>query len=139
MRKGALFNAEISYLLSKLGHTDQVTIGDAGLPIPIHCQRIDMALTKGIPSFLQVFEIISAEMQIEQVFLAEEIKHHNPTLLTAINEHLKQIKQQQKSPIVIKFIPHIQFKQQTLESKAIIRSGECQPYANIILQAGVAF
>ena len=34
MRKGQLFNSDIYQVLSKMGHTDQIAIGDAGLPIP---------------------------------------------------------------------------------------------------------
>lgn len=41
--------------------------------------------------------------------------------------------------IEIRYTTHEQFKQQTAESQAVIRSGECSPYANIILCAGVTF
>lgn len=33
MKKGVLLNADISAVISRLGHTDQIVIGDAGLPI----------------------------------------------------------------------------------------------------------
>ncbi len=45
MKKGVLLNSEISAVISQLGHADQITIGDAGLPIPSLAQRIDLALT----------------------------------------------------------------------------------------------
>ncbi|MDH8101810.1 RbsD/FucU domain-containing protein, partial [Klebsiella pneumoniae] len=41
--------------------------------------------------------------------------------------------------IEIRYTTHEQFKQQTAESQAVIRSGERSPYANIILCAGVTF
>ena len=41
--------------------------------------------------------------------------------------------------IEIRYTTHEQFKQETAESQAVIRSGECSPYANIILCAGVTF
>ncbi|MBI3310988.1 MAG: D-ribose pyranase, partial [Serratia liquefaciens] len=41
MKKGVLLNADVSAVVSRLGHTDQVAIGDAGLPIPAATQRID--------------------------------------------------------------------------------------------------
>ncbi|POY46153.1 RbsD/FucU domain-containing protein, partial [Avibacterium paragallinarum] len=34
---------------------------------------------------------------------------------------------------------HEEFKALSQESKAIVRSGECTPYANIILVSGVPF
>ncbi|WP_043886497.1 RbsD/FucU domain-containing protein, partial [Vibrio sp. 16] len=44
MKKSTLINAELSYLVATLGHTDEITICDAGLPIPDDVQRIDLAL-----------------------------------------------------------------------------------------------
>ena len=34
MKKHGILNSDISKVLSDLGHTDQITIGDAGLPVP---------------------------------------------------------------------------------------------------------
>lgn len=36
-------------------------------------------------------------------------------------------------------VPHSNFKTLTAASKAIIRTGECTPYANVILKSGVTF
>ncbi len=41
MRKTKLINSEVSYTISKMGHTDSLTIGDCGLPIPDGVNRID--------------------------------------------------------------------------------------------------
>lgn len=41
MKKGVLLNADVSAVVSRLGHTDQIVICDAGLPIPAVTQRID--------------------------------------------------------------------------------------------------
>lgn len=51
MKKTCLLNNSISSVISKMGHTDIIAIGDCGLPIPKETKRIDLALTKGIPSF----------------------------------------------------------------------------------------
>lgn len=71
--KGVLLNADISAVISRLGHTDQIVIGDAGLPIPATTTRIDLALTRGVPGFLQVVDVVTQEMQVENAYLAEEI------------------------------------------------------------------
>lgn len=34
MKKHGALNSEIDKLLADLGHTDQLTIGDLGLPVP---------------------------------------------------------------------------------------------------------
>ncbi|OTQ01619.1 D-ribose pyranase, partial [Gilliamella apicola] len=118
MRKGQLFNSDIYQVLSKMGHTDQIAIGDAGLPIPDTTLRIDLALTYGIPSFMQVFELISQEMQIEKVILAAEIQEKNPQILAEIIERISQIEQIQNNKIEIIYFPHEMLKKQTHHCKA---------------------
>lgn len=139
MKKGTLLNSDISSVVSRLGHTDSLTIGDAGLPIPAGPQRIDLALMKGIPSFMQVVTAVTEEMQVESAVIAEEIKTHNPHLHSELLALLDLLQQHQGNTISIQYVSHHQFKQQTQRSQAVIRSGECSPYANIILCAGVTF
>ncbi|PHM30632.1 hypothetical protein XIS1_1160004 [Xenorhabdus innexi] len=70
MKKGALLSSDISAVISRLGHTDQIVISDAGLPIPSSTQRIDLALTQGIPDLLSVLEVVVQELQVEAAILA---------------------------------------------------------------------
>ncbi|EIC83946.1 D-ribose pyranase [Serratia sp. M24T3] len=139
MKKAMLLNAEVSQLIASLGHTDRIVIADAGLPVPASTQRIDLALTHGVPSFLQVFAVVTDEMQVEHAVLAEEIKQHNPELHETLIGQLKQLEQHQGNTITLEYVSHQAFKQQTQTTRAVIRSGECSAYANIILCAGVTF
>ncbi|BDH47763.1 D-ribose pyranase [Salmonella enterica subsp. enterica serovar Choleraesuis] len=139
MKKGTVLNADISAVISRLGHTDTLVVCDAGLPVPRTTQRIDMALTHGVPDFIQVLDVVTQEMQVEAVILAEEIKQHNPQLHETVLERIRQLQQHQGNTIEVNYTSHQQFKQQTATSQAVIRSGECSPYANIILCAGVTF
>ena len=139
MKKGVLLNSDVSAVISRLGHTDQIAICDAGLPIPAVTPRIDLALTQGVPTFLQVLGVVTQEMQVESAILAEEIGKHNPSLHEALLAQLTQLGQRQGNTISISYISHSAFKAQTEHSRAVIRSGECSPYANVILCAGVTF
>lgn len=131
LKKRGLLNSEISYLISKLGHTDSIVISDAGLPIPDDVQRIDLALLPGKPPFLEVLEAVLTELEVEKVTIASEMKINNPELYEKIKYIFKNIK--------IEEISHNDFKVKTERAKAIIRTGEFAPFANIILQAGVVF
>lgn len=139
MKKGTLLNSDLSALISRLGHTDTVTIGDAGLPIPQTVPRIDLALIKGLPSFMQVIEAVTEEMQVEGATIAEEIKTQNTALHEALLAFIDGLQTRQGNTIQIHYVSHDQFKQHTQRSHAVIRSGECSPYANVILSAGVTF
>ncbi len=133
MIRGRLLNSEIISVLAAMGHTDQLVIADAELPIPAAVKRIDLALEKGLPSFDATLALIASNMVMEKVILAEEIKENNPEMLKKIKEILSDKK------IEIEFVSHEYFKKLSSSSKAIIRTGECTPYANIILQSGVNF
>ncbi|OON40289.1 D-ribose pyranase [Izhakiella australiensis] len=139
MKKGSLLQADISALIARMGHTDTLVIADAGLPIPAGPQRIDLALTQGVPGFLQVVEQITTEMQVERVTLAHEICQHNEEIHRQLLALIDDLQQRQGNTISIEYISHESFKQQSRQSLGVVRSGECTPYANILLHAGVTF
>ena len=131
MKKSTLINSEISYEISKMGHTDSIVVCDSGLPIPSGVKRIDLALKKGLPTFLDTLDTILEELEVEEVIIAEEI-------IEASNNLYKEI-EKRFANITITTVSHEDFKMLTKESKAIVRTGEFTPYANIILKSGVVF
>lgn len=128
MKKVGIINQPISTVISGLGHTDAVTIADAGLPTPATSERIDLALTAGVPSFTQTLQAILEEMFVEKAILAEEMKTVSPHIFEDVARLL--------GDVPIEVVPHVSFKELTAASRAIIRTGEFTPYANIILVAG---
>ncbi|WP_394209440.1 D-ribose pyranase [Enterovibrio calviensis] len=139
MKKSTLLNSDIAHLVSTLGHTDEYTICDAGLPIPQHVPRIDLALTHGVPGFLETVRVVLTESQIEGVIIAEEFASVSPECHDALLAEIKQEEGRCGKSIAIQYLSHEAFKQRTHSSHAVIRTGECTPYANVIFQAGVVF
>ena len=135
MKKRGILNSDISRVLSYMGHTDRIAVADCGLPIPDETHRIDLAVRLGEPPFLSVLEALLDDMAVEEVLLAEEIKEQNPQLLEKIE--LLLLGKGVDTELI--FVPHTEFKQKTKECKAVIRTGECTPYANIILQSACIF
>lgn len=131
MKKTPLLNNNISNVISKMGHTEMLAIGDCGLPIPSETERIDLALVKGVPGFIETLKAVLLELEIEEVILASEIKEHNNELLEEIKSVIGNVK--------ITFISHEEFKKDLKICKAVIRTGEQKSYANIILKSGVVF
>lgn len=131
MKKSGIINQPISAVIAGLGHTDMLVVADAGLPIPPEPQRIDLALTTGIPSFADTLRTVLTEMQVERAIIASEIIKANPKVYREI--------QRQLSGIPIDTVPHDSLKERTRSARAVIRTGEFTPYANIILIAGVVF
>ncbi|MCI3028841.1 D-ribose pyranase [Desemzia sp. C1] len=132
MKKLGILNSDIAKVLTDLGHTDKIAIGDAGLPIPTGVKRIDLAIALSDPSFIKVLKAVLNDMKVEEVVLAEEIKEQNASQLKAIEAELVEEER-------ITYVSHEEFKQQLKDVKAVIRTGEATPYSNIILQSGVLF
>lgn len=131
MKKKGILNSHISEVLARLGHTDTIVIADCGLPIPDTCIRIDVSLKIGTPGFIETLEVLLDDMQVEKATLAEEIKTHNRRVEEEAAALLKGVQ--------IDYLSHEEFKKETAKAKAVIRTGEATPYANIILHAGVIF
>lgn len=139
MKKNHLINSNLNNLIGKLGHMDEFTVADCGLPIPDNTLRIDLALVRGTPSFLETVDAILQETKIESLTLASEFIAVSPDLH---QKFLKRIAKEEKilnTKINIYYLPHAELKQRTINSKAVVRTGECTPYANVIFSAGVSF
>ena len=131
MKSTELINSEVSAVIARMGHTDGIAIGDCGLPIPDGVQRIDLALVRNQPRFLDTLRAVLTELCVERAVVATELVEGNPELLKEIRTLLPGA--------TIEAVPHEQFKKITENTKAVIRTGECTPYANIILFSGVKF
>ncbi|MDP5008479.1 MAG: D-ribose pyranase [Glaciimonas sp.] len=130
MKKTPLLNIAVSELIASLGHGDTIVIADAGLPVPADVQLIDLALTRGVPSFMDTLTTVLSEMEVGHHLLADELAENSPQLaedIDALNLTDKRT------------LSHTEFKRLTHNARAVIRTGEFTPYANIILVAGVVF
>ncbi len=131
MKRTALLHAELSQVIAALGHGDMLVIGDAGLPIPAGPRRIDLAVTRGVPRLVDVLSAVLSEMQVERAYIAAQaMSAGNQTLPEWCRGRL---------PVAPQTVPHEELKRISAQAKAIVRTGECTPYANIILCAGVTF
>ena len=131
MKKTALLHSELSYVIATMGHLDTLVIADAGLPMPEHTTRIDLALTQGVPGAAQALKVVLEELKVEKAILAEVVKERNPVFLAAVQALLPGVP--------IEFVRHSDLKSKTAYARAVVRTGEFSPYANVILVSGVVF
>ena len=82
-----------------------------------------LAITHGVPTFAQVLTAVLSEMQVESCMMAAEAA---PPLLAL-------------APMPPQLVDHAAFKEASRNARAVIRTGEVTPYANIGLYAGVTF
>ncbi len=126
-------NPQLSKVISETGHSDLIVVTDAGLPIPVGAERIDLAYRPGAPPFLDVLDTVLAEMVVEGATVSSEIATHSPALLAELQERFTSL------GVQLELVPHTELKTLTHSARAFVRSGEFTSYANIVLQAGVAY
>lgn len=131
MKKSGILNSEVAAVVADMGHMDWLSIGDAGMPVPMDTKKIDLCVDNGLPSFMDVLKNVLKEMEVQKIYLAEEIKDQNPAQLENIKHALPGIE--------IEFMPHTDLKKNLSKTHAFIRTGEMTPYSNIILESGVTF
>jgi D-ribose pyranase len=131
MKKTSLLNKDLSEVIAGMGHRDLLVIADAGLPIPAGVRRIDLAVRSGVPGFMEVVGAVLEELQVEEAVVASEMEERSPQILAQLQHALGEV------PITA--VIHENFKLQTARARAVVRTGEFTPYANVILIAGVVF
>lgn len=132
MKKGGILNPTICSLLAELGHQDELLIVDAGYPLPPDAHVIDLSLVPNIPRFMDVLKAVANELVIEGVTIASEMTEYSPELYRAITDLLGR-------DIDIDEVPHHEFKEQGVDAKGIIRTGEFTSYANVRILCGCPF
>ncbi|GLR54859.1 D-ribose pyranase [Shinella yambaruensis] len=138
MRHGALLNGPLTALIGDLGHSDKIMIVDAGWPIPKDL-RYDICLTHGIPRLTDVFSVIAEELSIETVIIDSEMQNHGPEVYGEVCRIIAGAAAASGETIKVENEPHVTFKEHAKSVKGIIRTGECIPYCNLVIVAGLAF
>lgn len=131
-----LLNRELSALVASLGHTDEIVLADAGLPVPPGVPVIDLAVSAGVPAFFDVLAALQSELVIEAAIHAGEAA---PELQARFADVCAAWQVETGKPIDLTTVSHADFKARTARARAVIRTGECTPYCNLILRSGVPF
>jgi len=147
VKKGGILNTELLRVVSDMGHGNMLFVVDRGFPFPVHdlTRKVDLAVGHNIPRFLEVVSVILEDLEIEKAIIAHETETVSPDVYKELIKVLRSVTNKGKV-IEIEKIPHERFKhlglrgsQEGEEVKAIVRTGEFTPYANVILVSGVPF
>lgn len=133
MKRAALLNVELSQVIAGMGHGDILVVGDAGLPVPAGVRRIDLAVTRGVPALGQVLEAVLSELQVERAVVARECLSPSGALPAWYHAQVAHL------PTAPQSVSHSEFKALMQQATAVVRTGECTPYANVALVSGVVF
>ena len=131
MKQRGILHPELLDLIASSGHGDVIVLTDAGLRIPKGVRRVDLALTCGVPTIVDVVRAISEELVVEAATVATEFNEWNPEVYAATMAVL---------PVVPDERPHQEFMDDMAQrAYAYIKTGECSAYASVALVCGVNY
>lgn len=129
MKEIGFLNGQIDAALTRQGHMDLLMVVDAGFPVPDDVELIDIALSEGVPSVLDVLAELRKVHSVEKIVMAEETRDHNPA-------HLKQVFASFGEGVEEEIIPHTELKERSRHAKTIIRTGDFTAWGNVLLVSG---
>jgi D-ribose pyranase len=132
MKRCGHLNRDVSRVLARMGHTDSLVIADCGLPVPEGVECIDLSVELGHPTFLQVLDSVLADFKADRAVFAQEAQDHNPAVVT-------RAARLSHEGVQVDFLTHEALKILMRRTRAVIRTGEATPYANVLLYSGVIF
>jgi D-ribose pyranase len=132
MKKHGILNRDIARVLAQMGHTDSIVIADCGLPIPAEVECIDLSIRIGTPDFFTVLDAVLADFQCEEAVFASEAQTRNPAVAARAGAMAA-------AGCRVSMVLHEDLKLATRGARAVIRTGEATPYANVVLHSGVIF
>jgi D-ribose pyranase len=92
---------------------------------------IDLAVRCGLPGMLDVTRAIAEELQVEDFVVADELLSRDEPMVATLRELFPAAR--------VRHISHRELKRLSERARAVVRTGECTPYHNVILGSGVTF
>lgn len=128
MIKSSILHPTLNRILAETGHTDLLTICDRGFPVPSGPERLDLAIIDDLPTVIDVLRAIDKQFVIDAVVVTDEMKQASPERFAELSAEFSHLR--------IQSMPHARFKEVCHESRAVIRTGDTVPYANLIIVSG---
>jgi D-ribose pyranase len=128
MLQSGILNPDLLSLLARIRHTNTLVIADWAFPYWPELEEVDLALTIGVPTVLQVLDLIRPNFKIGEVFMAEEFHANNPKKVKdAFGKSLDGLK--------VSFEPHLDFKRRVPGAIGLVRTGDPTKYGNMIIES----
>jgi D-ribose pyranase len=129
MLEVGLLNRELSALMARLGHMDEIIVCDAGFPIPEGVRTVDLCLAKGEPGLLRVLEEIVKHFSVEKIVLADEMMAASPTMAG-------KVKTVFGPNVAFGTLGHSELKRRSAIVKGVVRTGEFTAFSNVLIVSG---
>ena len=128
MLQSGILNPHVLQLIARIRHTNTLVIADWAFPFWPEIETVDISLTQGIPTVLDVLDLLTPAFKIGRIWQADEFLATNPQ--ETVNRFAQSFG---KIPLTRE--PHVEFKKRVPKAIGLIRTGDPTPYGNIILES----
>lgn len=128
MLKSGILNPHVLDLIARVRHTNTLVIADWAFPFWPEIETVDISLTHGIPTVLDVLDLLIPVFKIGRIWQAEEFMATNtPENIARFNRSFSDIPVTREA--------HVDFKKRVPLAIGLIRTGDPTPYGNVILES----
>ena len=128
MLQTAILNPALLDLLARVRHTNTLVIADWAFPYWPEIETVDISLTRGIPTVLDVLDLLTPVFKIGRIWQADEFVTSNTEETVA-----RFAKSFGKIPLTRE--AHVDFKKRVPHAIGLIRTGDATAYGNLILES----
>ncbi|MBL9127000.1 MAG: RbsD/FucU family protein [Verrucomicrobiales bacterium] len=124
-----ILNPHVLSLVARVRHTNALVVADWAFPSWPGLETVDLSLTAGIPTVLQVLDALLPIWKCDAAYMAQEFRENNPpATVEAFRTALRGTS--------ITYQPHTEFKRRVPSAIGLIRTGDATLYGNIVLVSG---
>lgn len=128
MLQTGILNPHLLDLLARIRHTNTLVISDWAFPYWPQIETVDISLTHGIPTVLDVLDLLTPVFKIGRIWQAEEFVACNSAEMVA-----RFAKSFGELPLTRE--AHVDFKKRVPHAIGLIRTGDATPYGNLIIES----
>jgi len=128
MLQTGIINPDLLHLLARIRHTNTLVIADWAFPFWPEIETVDISLTKGMPTVLDVLDLLTPVFKVGRIWQADEFVTSNPA--ETVERFAKSFG---KIPVTRE--AHVDFKHRVPNAIGLIRTGDPTAYGNIILES----
>lgn len=131
MLQNGILNPHILHLLARIRHTNTLVIADWAFPFWPQVETVDISLARGMPTVLDVLELLRPNFKVGRIWQAQEFLVTNPA------ETVGRFDQSFAgfSEATVQRLPHLDFKAMVPNAIGLIRTGDTTAYGNLIIES----
>jgi D-ribose pyranase len=128
MLQSGILNPHVLDLVARIRHTNTLVIADWAFPFWPQIETVDISLTQGIPTVIDVLDVLTPVFKIGRIWQAEEFLATNkPETIARFNQSFGDIPVTREA--------HVEFKKRVPLAIGLIRTGDPTPYGNVIVES----